>query len=73
MLHHLQQVKDFGVTVADGAGDDAMAATAILLFGPGGMKLPGGYDTNEMSRCVLSHDAVVDRYSALRLSYGVRL
>lgn len=43
-------MKDFGVEVAEGAGDEAMAATAILLFGPGGMELPGGYDTNEMSR-----------------------
>ncbi|CAN0343333.1 unnamed protein product [Ascophyllum nodosum] len=44
-----QDVKDFGVTVAEGAGDDALAATALLLFGPGGTPLPGGYDTNEMS------------------------
>lgn len=36
--------------VAEGAGDEALTATAILLFGPGGMELPGGYDTNEMSR-----------------------
>ncbi|CAM9673898.1 unnamed protein product [Discosporangium mesarthrocarpum] len=43
-------VKAFGVTVFDDAGDDALAATAMLLFGPGGMALPGGYDTNEMSR-----------------------
>lgn len=39
--------------VADGAGDDALAATALLLFGPGGQPLPGGYDTNEMSRWVI--------------------
>ncbi|CAN0045525.1 unnamed protein product, partial [Ectocarpus sp. 8 AP-2014] len=44
-----QDVKDFGVEVAEGAGDEALTATAILLFGPGGMELPGGYDTNEMS------------------------
>lgn len=49
------QVKDFGVEVADGAGDDALTATALLLFGPGGQSLPGGYDTNEMSRWVLSY------------------
>lgn len=50
MRFSIIQVKDFGVEVADGAGDEAMAATALLLFGPGGMELPGGYDTNEMSR-----------------------
>eukprot|EP00752_Nemacystus_decipiens_P011646 g10339.t1 len=44
-----RDVKDFGVEVADGAGDDALTATALLLFGPGGQPLPGGYDTNEMS------------------------
>ncbi|CAM9306133.1 unnamed protein product [Ectocarpus sp. 12 AP-2014] len=44
-----EDVKDFGVEVAEGAGDEALTATAILLFGPGGMELPGGYDTNEMS------------------------
>lgn len=53
--------------VADGAGDDAMVATAILLFGPGGMELPGGYDTNEMSRCVRRVDS---RNS--RVNKGVR-
>jgi aarF domain-containing kinase len=37
------QVRSFGVTFKAGAGDEAAAAIAVLLFGNSATELPGGY------------------------------
>merc|ERR1711871_909187 len=37
------QVRSFGVSFKDGAGDEAAAAIAVLLFGNSATELPGGY------------------------------
>ena len=44
-----EKVKSFGVSFAEGVGDDCAAAVAILLFGNTGTKLPGGYAGEEIS------------------------
>ena len=38
-----RQVRSFGVTFKKGAGDEAAAAIAVLLFGNSAAELPGGY------------------------------
>ena len=38
-----KQVRSFGVTFKEGAGDEAAAAIAVLLFGNSAAELPGGY------------------------------
>ncbi|CAM9256134.1 unnamed protein product [Phaeothamnion confervicola] len=42
-------VSNFGVTVREEAGDDCLAAVALLLFGATGAALPGGYSNIELS------------------------
>merc|ERR1711871_973885 len=37
------QVRSFGVSFKDGAGDEAAATIAVLLFGNSATELPGGY------------------------------
>lgn len=37
------QVRSFGVSFKEGAGDEAAAAIAVLLFGNSAAELPGGY------------------------------
>lgn len=44
-----QLVRSFGVTFKPGAGDEAAAAVAILLFGNTDTILPGGYAGEEIS------------------------
>ena len=38
-----RQVRSFGVSFKEGAGDEAAAAIAVLLFGNSAAELPGGY------------------------------
>ncbi|CAM9344464.1 unnamed protein product [Chrysoparadoxa australica] len=44
-----EKVKAFGVTCEDGAGDACLAAAALMLFGPTGCEMPGGYSNKELS------------------------
>lgn len=44
------QIRDIGVDTVPGAGDEALAATVLLLFGPQGISLPGGYSNQELSQ-----------------------
>lgn len=43
------QVREFGVELEEGAGDECAAALALLLFGDTVAELPGGYSTAELS------------------------
>jgi hypothetical protein len=43
------QVRECGVDIEEGAGDECAAAVALLLFGDPGVPLPGGYSSQELS------------------------
>lgn len=44
-----RMVKNFGVEVEEGAGNSCLASIALLLFGPPGLTLPGGWSNRELS------------------------